>query len=252
MNWSEFVIKANETLDRKFTIKENDGSVQYYDYDEQTQKDTVIYHTKIMLRRRLALLFQISAVPVEGNGYLFSNTITESESELFLFVLETLPPLKKGEINKLKRLEEDAWEVIPLEERLNLLRLIRKLDDASYCKYMAVENRKDAEHSFRYLTIKLKFPEYYRLLQNTIYLNHILSNEDEILTDQRKKDQIISFEKDLNKLLTKYGERTRGFISPYPRTHARIDSKIALNQAKTTEFINSDEEFECFIEKFIK
>lgn len=254
MNWSDFVIKANDILQREFKVKEADGSVQIYEYDPKDQQDRVIFQTKRILRKKLTWLFPFW----ENTNHVFdSKTITKSEEKLFVYLLEKFPEYKfigksKEAIKTFYWLDQDIWEVIPIAERKKLLRLVKALDDISFCRYMMVEKREDAQSSFDRLKAKLLFPQYYRLLQNVFHLESILSNEKEILSEKGKKEKIILFEKEFNDLLIKHEQLTDGFIFPYPRTVHKIDEMIDKNKTISTQVVNSQEDFLHLIEDAIK
>ena len=250
MLWSDFVVIANNLLQREFKSLD-DGLI--YEYDKETQENTIIYKTKLILRKKLIWLFPNWS---KSNEMFDSKYISTSEEKLFIFLLKIFPEYKIVETSKkpIKTyywLEYDAWEKIPLKERKKLLKLVCALDDKSFCRYMNVESRDDAQGMLKILTIKLLHPQYYRLMQNIKYLDCILSEENEILSDTAKKDKIILFEKDFNNLLKKYEKLTDGFIAPYPITISEIDAYTAKNKEISKDIIHSEEDWVKQLEKLL-
>ena len=231
MNWSDFVIEANDILEREFKVKEADGSIQIYGYDAKEQQDRIVYQTKVMLRHKLKYLFPSWS---DSNMMFDSQNISDSEKNLFVFLLEEFPEYKRIKntekpIRTYYWLDRDMWEMIPPKDRKKLLRLVKALDGETLCRYMMVESIDSALEEFDLLKIKILYPEYYRLLQNIFHLSDIFSETDKILTDDEKKKHIISFEKELNILLQKYEQKTDGFICPYPRLRSEIDEMTEKN-----------------------
>ena len=231
MNWSDFVIEANDILEREFKVKEANGRVQIYEYDAEEQQDRIIFQTKAMLRHKLKYLFPLWS---DSNMMFDSRNISDSEKKLFVFLLKELPEYKRigNTENSIKTyywLDRDMWEMIPLKDRKKLLKLVKALDSETLCRYMMKESIDSAYKDFDFLRIKILHPEYYRLSENITHMKDIFSETDKILTDDEKKKHIISFEKELNTLLRKYEQKTDGFIYPYPRLRSEIDEMTEKN-----------------------
>ena len=246
MEWAEFVIIANKILKRKF-INRDDGLS--YDFDDTTYKPQTIYRTKDILRKKLLWLFP--DLDWMKNEELFDNkAISASEEKLFVFLLENFPTSKivnetPKTINSSYWASREIWEKFPIEERRKLLKLIHALDDKTYCRYMRVSSREEADEKFKLLKALVLFPQYYRLMENFIHVEELLFKDEEIFTNDNKKNSIIIFEKKFNELLRELKKLTDGYICPYPRTNSEID-------LYTSEFTCSDEDYDNQVDKALK
>lgn len=232
MTWVEFIETINRN--KKFVGKDDET----YEYDENTQKNDLLYKEKVFIRARLACIFPLK--PDVSNDGLDYEDLSDTEVELFLFLHECFPGRKTvGDktIITLQHLRRCEWEYIPIDERKKLLRLIKKLDDSNGTikRYMSWSINDNMEKDFEKIKIKILHPEYYRIMKNLIHLAEVFSDDYETVIKKFEKSDLSDFEQSVNKLLIKYGERTNGVISPYSYTDAEIDRYIDKNSVDDEE-----------------
>lgn len=231
MQWDEAAPIVFAKTGEKFLNDKNNA-------EEKVSYDNLDYNSKIDKRRklkkkiaqRLCLIFE--ALNDSNVESVFEN-LNEYEVEFFAVIHGVLPEYvyvnaKDGNKSIFRQLPFDYWEIIPSTDRRSLMKAIENLDDDQYTinKYFCCKDKDGISGELCIMRKKLLNPKYYRMTKNILELYRIYNFSDEEINRILGKKVISDLEKDLNKLLRKYAERTDYFIAGYPRTEEEIEREL--------------------------